>query len=63
MKAIIEVVEFGTIEVVLDKESAPISVDNFVTLARKGFYDGLPFHRVIKDFMIQGGCPKGNGTG
>ena len=63
MKAIIEVEKYGTIEVKLDKEHAPISVDNFVKLAEKGFYKGLTFHRVIKGFMIQGGCPKGNGTG
>ena len=63
MKAIIEINKFGTIEVELDRDSAPITVDNFVKLAEKGFYNGLTFHRVIKGFMIQGGCPKGNGTG
>ena len=63
MKAIIEVEKFGTIEVELYKDIAPISVDNFVKLANKGFYNGLTFHRIIKGFMIQGGCPKGNGTG
>ena len=42
---------------------APISVNNFISLASSGFYDGLTFHRVISGFMIQGGCPKGNGTG
>ena len=63
MKAIIEINKFGTIEVELDKEHAPITVDNFVKLADKGFYKGLTFHRVIRGFMIQGGCPKGNGTG
>ena len=42
---------------------APKTVDNFVTLAKKGFYDGLTFHRVVPDFVVQGGCPKGNGTG
>ena len=63
MKAIIEINKFGTIEVELDKEAAPITVENFVKLADKGFYKGLTFHRVIKGFMIQGGCPKGNGTG
>ena len=62
MKAIIEINKYGTIEVELDKEHAPITVDNFVKLADKGFYKGLTFHRVIKGFMIQGGCPKGNGT-
>ncbi len=63
MKAIIEINKFGTIEVELDREHAPLTVDNFVKLAEKGFYKGLTFHRVIKGFMIQGGCPKGNGTG
>ena len=63
MKAIIEINKFGTIEVELDRGSAPITVDNFVKLADKGFYKGLIFHRVIKGFMIQGGDPKGNGTG
>ena len=63
MKAIIEVEKFGTIEVELYKDIAPISVDNFAKLANKGFYNGLTFHRIIKGFMIQGGCPKGNGTG
>jgi peptidyl-prolyl cis-trans isomerase B (cyclophilin B) len=42
---------------------APTTVENFVTLAKKGFYDGLTFHRVVPDFVVQGGCPKGNGTG
>ena len=63
MKAIIEVNKYGTIEVELDPSAAPLTVENFVKLANKGFYKGLTFHRVIKDFMIQGGCPKGNGTG
>ena len=63
MKAIIEINKFGTIKVELDKAVAPITVENFVKLANKGFYNGLTFHRVIKGFMIQGGCPKGNGTG
>ena len=63
MKAILEIENYGVIEVELDHEHAPISVDNFVKLAEKGFYNGLTFHRVIKGFMIQGGCPKGNGTG
>ena len=44
-------------------EIAPISVNNFINLIQKGFYDGLIFHRVIKGFMIQGGCPDGNGMG
>jgi len=63
MKAIIEVKQFGVIEVELDPSVAPITVENFVKLAKKGFYNGLTFHRVIKGFMIQGGCPRGNGTG
>ena len=63
MKAIIEVEKFGTIEVELYRDLAPISVDNFAKLANKGFYNGLTFHRIISGFMIQGGCPKGNGTG
>ena len=44
-------------------EKAPNTVNNFISLANKGFYDGLIFHRVIPGFMIQGGCPLGNGTG
>ena len=63
MKAIINVAKYGVIEVELNKEVAPISVDNFVKLAKQGFYNGLTFHRIIKGFMIQGGCPRGNGTG
>jgi len=53
----------GTIEIELFDEDAPNTVENFRTLAGKGFYDGLIFHRVIRDFMIQGGCPQGTGTG
>lgn len=63
MKAIIKVKEYGAMEVELNPEIAPITVENFVKLVNKGFYNGLTFHRVIKGFMIQGGCPKGNGTG
>ena len=63
MKAIIEIKQFGVIEVELYPDVAPLTVENFVKLANKGFYNGLSFHRVIKGFMIQGGCPKGNGTG
>jgi peptidyl-prolyl cis-trans isomerase B (cyclophilin B) len=44
-------------------EDAPKTVENFVTLAKKGFYDNLTFHRVVPDFVVQGGCPKGDGTG
>ena len=53
----------GEIKVELFADRAPLTVANFVNLARRGFYDGLNFHRVIPDFMIQGGCPKGTGTG
>lgn len=53
----------GQIELELMPETAPITVKNFVKLARQGFYDGLIFHRVIEGFMIQGGCPQGIGTG
>ncbi len=53
----------GTINLELFDADAPNTVKNFVDLAEKGFYDGLSFHRVIPNFMIQGGCPKGNGTG
>jgi len=53
----------GDIELELFDEDAPKTVENFRKLASDGFYDGLVFHRVIKDFMIQGGCPQGTGTG
>jgi peptidyl-prolyl cis-trans isomerase B (cyclophilin B) len=53
----------GPIRVELFSEDAPKTVSNFEKLARDGFYDGLTFHRVIPDFMIQGGCPHGTGTG
>jgi peptidyl-prolyl cis-trans isomerase B (cyclophilin B) len=53
----------GPIEIELYDEDAPKTVGNFVELSRDGYYDGLIFHRVIKDFMIQGGCPQGTGTG
>jgi cyclophilin family peptidyl-prolyl cis-trans isomerase len=53
----------GAIEVELFDEDAPKTVDNFVKLSKDGYYDGLIFHRVIRDFMIQGGCPQGTGTG
>ena len=61
--ATINVKNYGIIKILLRDDVAPISVDNFISLANKGFYNGLTFHRVIKGFMIQGGCPKGNGTG
>ena len=53
----------GPIVFELFDEDAPKTVDNFRTLARKGYYDGLSFHRIISNFMIQGGCPQGTGTG
>jgi len=53
----------GEIRLELFPEDAPKTVENFVTLANKGFYNGLNFHRVVPDFVAQGGCPKGNGTG
>lgn len=55
--------DYGTIKVELDADTAPITVTNFVNLAKDGFYDGLTFHRIISGFMIQGGDPEGNGTG
>ena len=53
----------GAIRLRLFAEQAPLTVANFVNLAQRGYYDGLNFHRVISDFMIQGGCPTGTGTG
>ena len=53
----------GQIRITLFAEQAPVTVANFVNLCRRGFYDGLKFHRVIDNFMIQGGCPLGTGTG
>jgi cyclophilin family peptidyl-prolyl cis-trans isomerase len=53
----------GAVTVELFDDDAPKTVDNFRKLAGDGFYDGLTFHRVISDFMIQGGCPEGTGTG
>ena len=62
-KVEINVKDYGTIYLTLDGEQAPITVKNFVKLAKEGFYDGLTFHRVIDGFMIQGGDPDGDGTG
>lgn len=59
----IEVNNYGTIEVELDADTAPITVTNFINLANSGFYNGLTFHRVIDGFMIQDGDPNGDGTG
>ena len=61
--ATITVEKFGEIEIELYGDKAPITVKNFMDLAKDGFYDGLTFHRIIENFMIQGGCPKGDGTG
>ncbi|MBP0001203.1 MAG: peptidylprolyl isomerase [Cyanobacteria bacterium SID2] len=61
-RAIMETAK-GTINIELFDEDAPNTVKNFVELSEKGFYDGLNFHRVIPGFVIQGGCPHGNGTG
>jgi peptidyl-prolyl cis-trans isomerase B (cyclophilin B) len=61
--AVITLQNGQTITIEFFPEDAPKTVENFVTLAKKGFYDGLTFHRVVPDFVVQGGCPKGNGTG
>lgn len=61
--AVIEVEGYGAITLALDASAAPLTTENFVSLAREGFYDGLTFHRIIEGFMIQGGDPNGNGTG
>ena len=53
----------NTIDIEFYPQDAPKTVENFVTLAKKGFYNGLKFHRVVPDFVVQGGCPKGDGTG
>jgi len=53
----------GTIKLELTTEQTPMTVASFVNLAKRGYYDGLSFHRVIPNFMIQGGCPQGSGTG
>lgn len=61
--AVIEVKDYGEIHLELDGDIAPRTVRNFVKLAKDGFYDGLTFHRVSKNFVIQGGDPEGNGSG
>ena len=61
--ATMEVEKFGTIKIELYPELAPQTVSNFITLANRGFYDGLTFHRIVKDFMIQGGDKEGTGQG
>lgn len=63
VNAEIVVKDYGTIKLELDADVAPITVTNFVELAKNGFYDNLTFHRIIKGFMIQGGDPEGNGIG
>jgi len=60
---VISVEDYGDITLALDQTIAPESVANFVALAEDGFYDGLTFHRIIEDFMMQGGDPTGTGTG
>lgn len=55
--------DYGTIKLELDGDTAPITVQNFIDLAKDGFYDGLTFHRIMSGFMMQGGDPDGNGTG
>ena len=59
----IDIADYGTITAELDADMAPITVTNFINLVNSGFYNGLTFHRIISGFMIQGGCPLGNGTG
>ena len=61
--AVIDIKDYGKITIELDPTAAPITVANFKKLVNEGFYDGLTFHRIIKDFMMQGGDPLGNGTG
>lgn len=55
--------DYGRVVILLDATTAPVTVENFLSLVKEGFYDGLTFHRVIKNFMIQGGDPKGDGSG
>ena len=62
-KAEITVKDYGTVTLLLDPSYAPITVENFVILAKSGFYNGLTFHRIMRGFMIQGGDPLGNGMG
>ena len=62
-KVAIDIKDYGVVEVELDPNVAPLTVENFLNLVNDGFYDGLTFHRIIDGFMIQGGDPKGDGTG
>ena len=59
----IELENYGTISATLDADIAPVTVTNFIDLVQKDFYDGLTFHRIINGYMMQGGCPEGNGYG
>ena len=59
----IEIEDYGTIKLELDRKAAPITVENFLKLVEEDFYDGLTFHRIVSGFMIQGGDPEGNGMG
>ncbi len=61
--AVITVQDYGEIYIDLDRDSAPVTVDNFVQLTEEGFYDGLTFHRIMDGFILQGGDPEGNGFG
>ena len=63
MKQVTIHTDFGDMNLTFFPDKAPAHVENFVDLAETGFYDGLTFHRIIDGFMIQGGCPRGNGTG
>ncbi len=60
---IMDIKDYGSISLELDADEAPITVTNFIDLVKEGFYDGLTFHRIIDEFMIQGGDPNHNGTG
>jgi peptidyl-prolyl cis-trans isomerase B (cyclophilin B) len=62
LSAVIKTIR-GEIKLDLHEDKAPVTVANFANLARRGYYDGLTFHRVLPDFMIQGGCPQGDGAG
>lgn len=62
-QAVIDVKDYGTITFTMNTGTAPETVENFVNLAQSGFYDGLTFHRIMEGFMIQGGDPRGDGTG
>lgn len=63
INATIKIKDYGNIKLELDRDTAPITVDNFVKLSKEGFYDNLTFHRIIDGFMIQGGDPNKNGIG